>query len=80
MANDESEVRNAHVDVAIALAVQKAQHSIKSDYQKATRSTRQESLFAEVLLACALAPKDDLGYHARTRVGGPINPQAGSLG
>ena len=73
VANDEHQVRSAHVDDAIALAVQKAQHSIKSDYQRATRSTRRESLFEEVLLACALAPKDDLGYFTASGVREPMS-------
>lgn len=72
VANDDMTVRNAHVDDAVALAVQKAQHSIRSDYQRATRSTRQESLFEEALLACALAPKDDLGYFTASGVRIPM--------
>src|SRR2546422_2375002 len=36
--------------------------SIRSVYHTATRSPRRENLYAKVLLACALAPTDDLGY------------------
>lgn len=71
--NDVSMVQSGDVDAAVRLAVQKAQHSIKSDYQKATRSPRQESLFEEVLLACALAPKDELGYFVASGVRRPLS-------
>lgn len=73
IANDDTRVLRTHVDAAVRLAVQKAQHSIKSDYQRATRSPRQESLFEEVLLACALAPKDDLGYFTASGVKKPMS-------
>src|SRR5262249_47535530 len=56
-----AELNNTDVSAAISLAVEKAQQSITSAYLKATRSVH-ESLFEQVLLACALAPKDDLGY------------------
>lgn len=73
VANDDRSITVSHVRTAVALAVQKAQHSIKSDYQKATRSPRSESIFNEVLLACALAPKDDLGYFTASDVRRPIS-------
>src|SRR5205809_6014657 len=56
------EIRAADVDAGIVQGVQKAQASIRSAYQQATRSPRPESQFEQVLLACALAPKDELGY------------------
>jgi Cdc6-like AAA superfamily ATPase len=72
--DDRVEVLPADVDAAISAGVEKAQASIRSSYQAATRSPRPESLFEEVLLACALAPKDELGYftpgQARSRCRG----------
>lgn len=58
--NDRREVVLEDVRRAIPKAV--ARHTILSDYQAATRSARQDALFSEVLLACALAPKNRLGF------------------
>src|SRR5439155_14650241 len=59
------ERRSAHVTAAevgagVAKAVESAQHCIKSQYQMATQSSHKQALFEEILLACALAPKDPL--------------------
>lgn len=64
-----SNVKQTDVDAAIQMA--KVGHTILSEYQLATRSPRRDSLFREVLLACALAPKDDLGYFTTGGVRGP---------
>lgn len=71
--DDRSEVNGADVDAAIRIAVEKAQHSIRSAYQRATRSPHKDNLFAQVLLACALAPKDELGYFAAGAVRIPMS-------
>lgn len=63
----------ADVAVAVSLAVEKAQQSITSAYIKATRSVHKESLFPQVLLACALAEKDDLGYFTSSDVREPMS-------
>jgi hypothetical protein len=54
-------------------SVNKAEHSVRTDYQKAVRSPRKESQFEQVLLACALAPKDDLGYFNASAVREPLS-------
>ena len=72
VADDRAEVGAADVERAIGAAVQKAQQSIKSAYQKATRSPRPGNLFAHVLTACALAIKDDLGYFTAGAVRAPM--------
>jgi hypothetical protein len=54
------------------MAVKKAQQTIKSAYQKATRSPRPDNLFTHVLTACALARKDDLGYFSAGAVRKPM--------
>ncbi len=56
------------IQTAIEFSVQKAQQSIRSSHQLATRSSKKKHLFQEVLLACALAPKDDLGYFTASGV------------
>ena len=70
--DDRSEVRDTDATTAIQTAVQKAQHTIRTAYQRATRSPRQDSLFERVLLACALAPKDELGYFTAGAVREPM--------
>jgi hypothetical protein len=71
--DDRDLISSTDVERAIGTAANKAQHSIRSDYQTAVRSPRQDSQFAEVLLACALAPKDDFGYFTATAVKEPMS-------
>jgi Cdc6-like AAA superfamily ATPase len=59
------------VEQAIAVAIKKAQENIIKTYHVATSSSR-ETLYAEVLLACALAKTDDLGYFAAADVRKPL--------
>jgi hypothetical protein len=58
--DDRREILLADVNTAIPQAVER--HTIQSDYLKATRSTQSGNLYRQVLLACALAPKNQLGY------------------
>lgn len=51
------------LEQAIKQVVEGMQQSIKRAYHTATLSPR-ENLFSEVLLSCALAPCDELGYFA----------------
>jgi len=55
------EVSTEDVETAIARSIDHAQQSIVSSYHHATSSPRG-NLYAEVLLACALANTDELGY------------------
>jgi Cdc6-like AAA superfamily ATPase len=57
-------INTQHVEAAIQKALEDAQHSIKSAYHTATRSAMKDNLFADVLLACALAPADEMGEFA----------------
>lgn len=68
--DDRSEITVADVDAAIPLAVGK--HTIQSDYLLATRSTRAANLYREILLACALAPKNELGYFSAGSIRDPL--------
>lgn len=43
-------------------------HTIQSAYMKAIRSTQPGNLYREVLLACALTPKDNLGYFSSGQI------------
>lgn len=60
------------VDEAITVAITGAQQSIKTLWHAATTSPRKDNLLAEVLMACALASTDDLGYFAAQDVRDPL--------
>lgn len=70
--NDRTEVTTADVRTAIDNALAKAQQSIISAYHRATNSAR-ENLYPQVLLACAMAKPDNLGYFAASDVRGPLS-------
>lgn len=48
-------------------------YSIRSAYHKATSSPQRSNLYAEVLLACALAYTDELGYFSAKDVSQPMS-------
>ena len=56
------DVRLEDVHDAIDAALRQAQQSIRMAYHSATASARPKTLLKEVLLACAMAPVDELGY------------------
>ncbi len=58
---------------AIEAAVHQAQRSFMVAYDAATASLRPESLLKQVLLACAMAPVDELGYFAAADVRDPLS-------
>jgi len=68
-----------HVELAMNDAIERAQQSIRSAYHTATRSPRPDSLFAEVLLACALAKTDELGLFAAQDVRKPLHSITGRI-
>lgn len=68
-----TEIIEQDVDAAIENAIKKAQQSILYDYHKATSSTRKDVIYDRVLLACALAKTDDLGYFAAADVREPLS-------
>ncbi|MDR2219722.1 MAG: ATP-binding protein [Methylobacillus sp.] len=60
------------VDKAISNSLDNAQQSIKTAWHTATSSPRKDNLFSEVLMACALAKTDELGYFAAQDVREPL--------
>jgi Cdc6-like AAA superfamily ATPase len=69
-----TKVDNACVDAAQIEAVTELDASIKDRYFAAVRSQRNdETLFATVLLACALAKTDELGAFQQAAVTDPLN-------
>jgi hypothetical protein len=69
--NDRSEINESDVDEAIKRAINKAQQTIISAYNKAISSSRK-TLFSQVLLSCALAKKDALGTFTASDVREPM--------
>jgi Cdc6-like AAA superfamily ATPase len=67
VATERTHVEAADVRTAIDTALAKTQQSIISSYHKATSSPR-ENLYPQVLLSCALAQPDSLGYFAAVDV------------
>jgi len=61
------------LDQAIGKAIEDTHQSIVSAYAGAVRSARKDNLFGDVLLACALAKTDDLGYFAAQDVRPPLS-------
>jgi Cdc6-like AAA superfamily ATPase len=66
-------IGEAHVSAAVRKALERAQQSIRSSYHKATSSQRRDNLYAPVLLACALAPLDELGYFQPADLKAPMS-------
>lgn len=62
-----------HVRTAIQKSLLEAQQSIQSGYHKAIMSPRRDNIFKQVLLACALAKSDNLGYFAPADVREPLS-------
>jgi Cdc6-like AAA superfamily ATPase len=70
---DREALIDSDIEVAKTLSVRKAQQTIITAYNKATRSAHQDVLFDKVLLACALANKDELGMFAARHVSVPLS-------
>jgi hypothetical protein len=60
------------VDTAIKRVLGKSEESIQEGYAKAIHSNRSDSLYKQVLLACALADTDDRGNFAPLAVCNPL--------
>ncbi len=73
--NDREEITLGDVKAAIPKAV--AGHTIDDAYQRATRSAHKDALFEHVLLACALAPKNALGFFTAGSIREPLRVVAG---
>jgi Cdc6-like AAA superfamily ATPase len=73
LARDSLVVSQGDVDNGVAEAVRNAHESIKTQYHAATGSSHKSALFAQVLLACALAPKDQRSYFRAADVEDPLS-------
>lgn len=70
--DERMEIGIKDVSAAIVRAIGGAQQSVRKAYDYAVRSPRKDSLFADVLLACALANTNDLGFFAAQDVREPM--------
>jgi Cdc6-like AAA superfamily ATPase len=58
---NDSNINTSHLSRAIKQACENAQQSIMSAYSTSVSSSRKEMIYPKVLLACALANKDETG-------------------
>jgi Cdc6-like AAA superfamily ATPase len=65
-------ITEENVDAAIRRALEKSQESVQREYASAIHTNRTDTLFQEVLLACALAKADDRGLFAPNSVVPPL--------
>ena len=70
-------VTDADVDSAITRVLERFQESIQADYAKAIHSNRSDSLYRQVLLACALAKTDERGQFTPNSVCLPLSEIVG---
>ena len=75
--NGRLEVLRSDVDSALAKAMQQVEESVRFAYATAVSSPRPANLFRQVLLACALAPCDELGYFAARDIRQPLRQITG---
>lgn len=62
-----------HVDGAERDCLEKVDQSIREQYHRATHSPRGGNIYREVLLGCALAEPDDLGFFPAKAVEEPLS-------
>ena len=73
LAEKNLKIESVHVETGMRSALDQWQQSIKHSYYAATKSQQPDNIFKEVLLACALAEIDDLGYFSAAAVRTPLN-------
>lgn len=65
-------IKEADVDQAIDDVLTSNQNTLKSDYQLATHSNQARARYKQILMACALAQSDEVGYFTPKQVEEPI--------
>jgi len=71
--NDRDAINSDDIAAATDLVVKKSQHTTLSAFNRATRSAHKDVLYEKVLLACALAKKDELGLFTAGNVVKPLS-------
>lgn len=70
-------IERSHVDEGIDKSLEQWNQSIRTAYYDAVKSAQPGNIYKEVLLACALAENDEMGYFAAAAVRGPLREITG---
>lgn len=65
-------VSHCDIEVGIERSLDQWQHSVKKAYSDATQSAQPGNIYKQVLLSCALAETDDMGYFVAAAVRKPL--------
>ena len=71
--NKRLEINDDDVDQAIDDVLNSSQNTLKTDYQIATHSNQEKARYRQILMACALAQSDEIGYFTPKQVEGPLS-------
>ena len=66
------EVTSQDVESGVSRAIELTNETIRASYAKAITSPQAGNLYRQVILACAMARDNDLGYFAAADVRGPL--------
>lgn len=77
LVNSQLGIAREHVDRGISDALENWQQSSRAAYHEAVKSPQPGNIYSEVLLACALAEVDDLGFFTAAAVRGPLRQITG---
>jgi Cdc6-like AAA superfamily ATPase len=77
LAADRDEVMLQDINGAIADALENTIGSVRQEYELGIASVKKNALYKDVLLACALAPKDSLGRFSLVDVRAPLRQITG---
>ena len=72
ISRESQDVESKDVNEGIKRSVEQWQESIKKTYYLATKSQQPGHIFKEVILACAFAENDDLGYFSAANIREPL--------
>lgn len=70
--NEETKISKSHVEEGIQNALSLVPGILMQDWEKAMASTKPNNLFKQVLLACAFAQKNELGFFTAKNVKEPF--------
>ena len=71
-------ITETHIDQAENDCLDRVDQTIKEQYHRATHSPRAGNIYRQVLLACALAEPDELGYFPAKAIERPLSEIMGS--
>lgn len=57
-----TKIEQVDFEIALAQVLEKSDYTARQDYLKAIKSPRKDNKYKEVLLACALASSDEMGF------------------